>query len=81
MAIREEAAKWGWGLLGAMPVVGLFILASRSSGWLSTLAWGGGFACVALLFVAQTICEVRAWGELEDEFDQRDQETRDAGDR
>jgi len=50
-----------------MPVVALFVVARRSSGWLSTVAWIGVFACIALLFVAVITYEVRAWAELEDE--------------
>lgn len=80
MSLRDRAASWVWALLVAAPLVGLFILAKRNSGWIATTAWVGVWLCLAGMFVAMLVYQVRAWREMEEEFDRRDLGSRDPED-
>ncbi len=72
MNLRERAVAWGWALLLAAPIFGLMLLARSSRGWISTLAWAGVFVACAAIFAVGMFYEVRAWAEIDDEFDPPD---------
>jgi len=72
MSLRSEIRAWAWGVAYALPAIGLALAFKLSSGWVSTSSFVLLLTYVGAGFGYALVTEVRAWGELEEEFDGRD---------
>lgn len=72
MSARAEAKQWLACLLFVAPLLLLLWGAEQTSGWLSTMLWITLFAAFTGLLAYGMHLEVRAWQDIEDQFDDRD---------
>ena len=69
--VMQRLREWAWVLVLALPVITAYIVADRTSGWVSVTASAFMWAAVAALITIGIAHEFWAWGKVLNDDDQQ----------